>query len=760
MKRDVKAIIREMTLEEKAGMCSGKDFWHLKGVERLGIPEVMVSDGPHGLRKQAEEADHLGLNESIKAVCFPTACATACSFDRDLLEEMGERIGDECQAEDLSVILGPAVNIKRSPLCGRNFEYFSEDPYLASQMAAAHIKGVQSKNVGTSIKHFAANNQEHRRMSCSSEIDERTLREIYLAAFETAIKEAKPDTVMCSYNRINGEFASENHWLLTEVLRDQWGFEGYVMSDWGAVNDRVKGLKAGLELEMPGSGGNTDKEIVEAVKNGELEESVLDRAVERILNIVFKFTDNRQEGKFDLEEDHKLAAKIAGESMVLLKNEGVLPLPAQGKKIAFIGKFAETPRFQGGGSSHINSFKITSALEAVKEVAEVTYAQGYDVKEDVIDQAMLDQAVETAKEADVAVIFAGLPDAFESEGYDRTHMRMPDCQNTLISEIAKVQENVVVVLHNGSPVEMPWADQVKGILEAYLCGQAVGQAEVDILFGKVNPSGKLAETIPYKLSDNPSYLNFPGDGQKVEYKEGVFVGYRYYDTKEMPVRYPFGYGLSYTTFEYSDLQLSSDKIKDTDKLKVTLKVKNTGNRAGKEIVQLYVADKTGAASRPVKELKNFVKVELQPQEEKTVEMELDKRSFAWYNTDIHDWYAASGEYEILAAASSRDIRLKKTVYVESTTELPMHIHMNTTIGELLENPKTKAVVEGMTDSLIQHMGGSSEEENSAASEAITKEMSLKMMENSPLRSMRSFMGMTTEEIQEFIQKLQEAADRR
>ena len=760
MKRDVKAIIREMTLEEKAGMCSGKDFWHLKGVERLGIPEVMVSDGPHGLRKQAEEADHLGLNESIKAVCFPTACATACSFDRDLLEEMGERIGDECQAEDLSVILGPAVNIKRSPLCGRNFEYFSEDPYLASQMAAAHIKGVQSKNVGTSIKHFAANNQEHRRMSCSSEIDERTLREIYLAAFETAIKEAKPDTVMCSYNRINGEFASENHWLLTEVLRDQWGFEGYVMSDWGAVNDRVKGLKAGLELEMPGSGGNTDKEIVEAVKSGELEEAVLDRAVERILNIVFKFTDNRQEGKFDLEEDHKLAAKIAGESMVLLKNEGVLPLPAQGKKIAFIGKFAETPRFQGGGSSHINSFKITSALEAVKEVAEVTYAQGYDVKEDVIDQAMLNQAVETAKEADVAVIFAGLPDAFESEGYDRTHMRMPDCQNTLISEIAKVQENVVVVLHNGSPVEMPWADQVKGILEAYLCGQAVGQAEVDILFGKVNPSGKLAETIPYKLSDNPSYLNFPGDGQKVEYKEGVFVGYRYYDTKEMPVRYPFGYGLSYTTFEYSDLQLSSDKIKDTDKLKVTLKVKNTGNRAGKEIVQLYVADKTGAASRPMKELKNFVKVELQPQEEKTVEMELDKRSFAWYNTDIHDWYAASGEYEILAAASSRDIRLKKTVYVESTTELPMHIHMNTTIGELLENPKTKAVVEGMTDSLIQHMGGSSEEEDSAASEAITKEMSLKMMENSPLRSMRSFMGMTTEEIQEFIQKLQEAADRR
>lgn len=759
MNRDVKAIVKQMTLEEKAGMCSGKDFWHLKGVERLGIPEVMVSDGPHGLRKQAEETDHLGLNESIKAVCFPTACATACSFDRDLLQKMGETIGDECQAENLSVILGPAVNIKRSPLCGRNFEYFSEDPYLASQMAAAHIKGVQSKNVGTSIKHFAANNQEHRRMSCSSEIDERTFREIYLGAFETAIKEAKPDTVMCSYNKINGEFASENHKLLTEILRDEWGFEGYVMSDWGAVNERVKGLKAGLDLEMPGSGGHTDREIAEAVKNGTLDEAVLDTAVERILGIVFKFIDNRQEGKFDKEADHKLAAKIAAESMVLLKNEGILPLPKEGKKIAFIGKFAEKPRFQGGGSSHINSFKVTSALDAVKGVTEVAYAQGYDVKEDKIDQAMFEEAVETAKHADAAVIFAGLPDAFESEGYDRSHMRMPNCQNALISEIAKVQENVVVVLHNGSPVEMPWADDVKGILEAYLCGQAVGQAEVDLLFGDANPCGKLAETIPYKLSDNPSYLNFPGDGQKVEYKEGVFVGYRYYDTKEMPVRYPFGFGLCYTTFEYSDLQLSKGEIMDTDTLKVSLKVKNTGNMAGKEIVQLYVADKTGAVSRPVKELKNFAKVELQPGEEKTVEMELDKRSFAWYCTEIQDWYAATGEYEIMAAASSRDVRLTKTVKVISSVEIPLHVHMNTTISELLENPRTREVIQSMTASLMEHMGGSAEqEEGNAASEAITPEMSLKMMENSPLRSMRSFMGMSTEQVEELIGKLQAAAE--
>ena len=757
MKRDVKKIISQMTLEEKAGMCSGEDFWHLKSVERLGIPAVMVSDGPHGLRKQDQEADHLGQNESIKAVCFPTACATACSFDRELLQTLGETLGEECQAQDVSVILGPAVNIKRSPLCGRNFEYFSEDPYLASEMAAAHIKGVQSKNIGTSIKHFAANNQEYRRMSCSSEMDERTFREIYLGAFETAIKEGKPDTVMCSYNQINGEFASENHKLLTEILRDEWGFEGYVMSDWGAVNERVKGLAAGLDLEMPGSGGYTDKEIVEAVKNGTLDEQVLDTAVERILNIIFKYTDNRQPGRFDLAEDHKLAVRIAEESMVLLKNDGILPLKTEDQKIAFIGKFAKNPRFQGGGSSHINSFKVESALDAVKEYTDVTYAQGYDVKEDKIEEAMLKEAVETAKAADVAVIFAGLPDAFESEGYDREHMAMPNCQNILIEEILKVQPNVVVVLHNGSPVEMPWADQVKGILEAYLCGQGAGAAEAAILFGKVNPSGKLAETIPYKLSDNPSYLNFPGNGKTVEYKEGVFVGYRYYDTKEMPVRYPFGYGLSYTTFAYSDLQLSAKEIKDTDKLTVSLKVKNTGAVAGKEVVELYVADHTGAAFRPVKELKNFVKVELHPGEEKTVSMELNKRSFAWYNEEIHDWYAASGTYEILVGSSSRDIRLKEHVTVLSTTKIPMQIHMNTTISELLAEPKAKAVISDLVDKMMVNMGGGAEE-GTAASEAITPEMTLKMMENSPLRSLRSFAGLSTEEVQSLIEKIQETVN--
>lgn len=749
MERNIKEIVSQMTLEEKAGMCSGKDFWHLKSVERLGVPEVMVSDGPHGLRKQAESADHLGINESIKAVCFPAACATACSFDRELLEEMGSALGTECQAENVSVLLGPAVNIKRSPLCGRNFEYFSEDPYLAGQMAKAHIQGVQKEGVGTSIKHFAANNQEYHRMSASSEVDERTLREIYLAAFETPIREAKPKTVMCSYNRINGVFASEDPWLLDEVLRKEWGYEGYVMSDWGAVNDRVPGLEAGLELEMPASGGDTDRQIVEAVKNGTLKEEVLDRAVERILNIIFDYTDHKKDAVFDMEKDHALAEKVEAESMVLLKNDGVLPLK-KGVRAAFIGAFAKTPRYQGGGSSHINSFRITGALEAAKDMAEITYAQGYGLKEDVIDEALVAEAVEAAKAAEVAVIFAGLPDAFESEGYDRSHMKMPECQNYLIRQVCSVQPNVVVVLHNGSPVEMPWADSVSGILEAYLGGQGVGTAEARILFGEANPCGKLAETVPYKLSDNPSYLNFPGDGDIVEYKEGIFVGYRYYDKKEMPVRYPFGYGLSYTTFTYSNLKLDKTAMKDTDTLTVSVDVTNSGSREGKEIIQLYVADKTGAANRPVRELKNFVKVSLAPGETKTVQMELDKRSFAWYNVKLHDWYAASGTYEIQIGKSSRDIVLCASVELTTEVEVPMDIHKNTTMGQLLSSPKTAPVLQEALGGMMKTFGAG---EGEAAAEAISPEMIKGMLESMPLRGMRSFTGMSSEELDQLIERL-------
>lgn len=758
MSRDIKAIIKEMSLEEKAGMCSGKDFWHLKSVKRLGIPEVMVSDGPHGLRKQSDEADHLGINDSIQAVCFPTACATACSFDRELLEKLGTVLGMECQAQDVSVILGPAVNIKRSPLCGRNFEYFSEDPYLASEMAAAHIKGVQSRNIGTSLKHFAANNQEYRRMSCSSEVDERTLREIYLAAFETAVKEAKPDTIMCSYNRINGEFASENQKLLTDILRKEWGFEGYVMSDWGAVNDRIKGLEAGLDLEMPGNGGWTDRLIVEAVKSGKLKEEVLDTAVERILRVIFKYADHRTEGNFDLEAHHEAAEKMAEESIVLLKNEDILPLKREGNRIAFIGAFAETPRFQGGGSSHINSFKVESALDAVKGWKEILFAPGYSLKEDIIEELLIQEAVEAAKNADTAVIFAGLPDSFESEGYDRSHMRMPDCQNVLIQAVAEVQPNVVVVLHNGSPVEMPWAEKVKGIVEVYLCGQAVGRATVRILFGEANPCGKLAETIPYQLSDNPSYLNFPGDGKTVHYSEGIFVGYRYYDKKGMAVRFPFGHGLSYTTFEYKKMQLSAEQIRDTDTLDVSVILQNTGKMAGKEIVQLYVEDQTGTVQRPVKELKNFVKVELQPGEEKTVHMKLDKRSFSYYEPGIHDWFTPSGTYQILAAASSRDIRLSKTVEVRADDELPIQISWNTTISELMENRKTRPVIRALVEEETAKMQGN-KKEGEAALEAITPEMSMKMFESSPLRSFRNFNSMSEEQLNQLMQELKEAVEK-
>ena len=751
MERDVKEIVRQMTLEEKAGMCSGKDFWHLKSVERLGIPEVMVSDGPHGLRKQAENGDHLGINESIKAVCFPAACATACSFDRDLLEEMGAALGTECQAENVSVLLGPAVNIKRSPLCGRNFEYFSEDPYLAGQMAKAHITGVQKEGVGTSIKHFAANNQEYHRMSASSEVDERTLREIYLAAFETPVKEAKPKTVMCSYNRINGVFASENPWLLDEVLRKEWGYEGYVMSDWGAVNDRVPGLKAGLELEMPASGGETDRQIVEAVKNGTLKEEVLDQAVERILNVIFDYVDHRKDAVFDMEKDHALAEKVETESMVLLKNDGILPLK-KGVRAAFIGVFAKTPRYQGGGSSHINSFRVTGALEAAEKMADLTYAEGYRLKEDVIDEVLVAEAVEAAKSAEVAVIFAGLPDAFESEGYDRTHMRMPDSQNYLIHEVCKVQPNVVVVLHNGSPVEMPWAEEVSGILEAYLGGQGVGTAEVRILFGEANPCGKLAETIPYKLSDNPSYLNFPGDGETVAYREGIFVGYRYYDRKEMAVRYPFGYGLSYTEFSYSNLQLDKSSMKDTDTLTVSVDITNTGKRAGKEIVQLYVADRTGSADRPVRELKNFAKVSLEQGETKTVRMELNKRSFAWYNVKLHDWYAASGTYEIQIGKSSREIVLCDTVELTTDVKVPMEIHKNTTVGQLLRNPDMAQVLQEALSEMMSTMGAGGGE---ASTEAISPEMIRGMMESMPLRGLRSFAGMSEEALNRLVEKLRE-----
>ena len=754
----IRELIAQMTLEEKAGLLSGEDFWHTKGVERLGVPRSMVSDGPHGLRKQDEQADHLGINDSIKAVCFPAASATAASFDPDMIEKMGEALGEACQHEKLSVLLGPAVNIKRSPLCGRNFEYFSEDPYLTGVMATALIKGIQSKNVGTSIKHFALNNQEHRRMSSSSECDERTIREIYFPAFEMAVKEAQPWTVMCSYNRINGTFASEHPWLLTDVLRKEWGFEGYVMSDWGAVSDRVAGVAAGLDLEMPASGGINDRKVVEAVKAGKLDEKLVDLCCERILNIVFRYVENaKPETPWDMEAQHLQAAEVAADCMVLLKNEGgILPLNKE-DDIAFIGEFAEKPRFQGGGSSHINCFKTTGAVEAAKGL-KVTYARGYDVAADDAPADMIAEAAAAAKKAKVAVVFAGLPDAYESEGYDRTHMRMPESQNRLIEAVAEANPNTVVVLHNGSPVEMPWIGRVKGVLEAYLGGQAVGLAEVKVLFGDVNPSGHLPETFPIKLEDNPSYLFYGGEPAGTEYREGIFVGYRYYDKKKMDVLFPFGYGLSYTTFEYSGLKLSADKIKDTDTVTATVTVTNTGTRAGKTAVQLYVGDVEGYvnAVRPVRELKAFKKVELQPGESKEVSFTLCKRAFATWRCEIHDWFVESGEFSIEVGDSSACLPLKATVTVESTQKLPAHYDMNSIVMDLMKDPKAKEVIAPLVSGAAA-IFGDGEGGSDVANEAVSEEMTMAMLQYMPLRSMLGFSNgaVTGEMIDEMLKKMNE-----
>ena len=725
-------------------MCSGADFWHLKGVERLGIPSVMVTDGPHGLRKQAEAADHLGINESEKAVCFPAGCATASSFDRNILKKLGETIGQECQAMGISTILGPAINIKRSPLCGRNFEYYSEDPYAASELAASMIQGVQSKNVGTSVKHFLANNQEKRRMTSSSDVDERTLREIYLTAFEGAVKEGKPWTVMNSYNRINGKYVGESKEYLTDILRNEWGFDGCAVSDWGAVNDRVESLKAGLDLEMPSSGGMNDALIVEAVKDGTLDESVVDTACERIIDIIFRYAENRDpDAKLDLREDHETAAAIEEECIVLLKNDdNILPLSKE-KKVAFIGKYAESPRYQGGGSSHINSWKVESALEAVKEIAE----------------ALLAEAVKTAQEADAAVIFAGLPDNFESEGYDRKHLNMPDCQNTLIEKVAEVQKNVIVVLHNGSPVLMPWKDKVKGIVEAYLGGQAVGRAVVNILYGNVNPSGRLPETFPARLEDTPCYLTYGKGGDHAVYQEGVFVGYRYYTSVDREVLFPFGYGLSYTEFTYSGLKLDKEKMTDQDTLTVTVKVKNTGGRRGKEVVQLYVSPFTGETIRPAVELRGFDKIELEPGEEKEVSFTLDKRAFAYWKEEIHDWYVESGEYQIRIGKNAQDMVLCVPVQVQGTREIPKVYSLNSCLGPLMRDPKAQAVMGAFMGNMSQNTEADEvqkqqelQAENPDA--AVSSEMMTAMMEDMPLRQLISFVpGVTREMLQQLIDAL-------
>ncbi|MEH7336554.1 glycoside hydrolase family 3 C-terminal domain-containing protein [Neobacillus drentensis] len=737
MKRNIKHLIEKMTLEEKASLCSGLNFWELKGIARLGIPSIFVTDGPHGLRKQQQSADHLGLNDSVPATCFPSAVGLASTWNRSLIEKVGTALGEECQEENVAVLLGPGANIKRSPLCGRNFEYFSEDPYLSSELAASHITGVQSEGVGTSLKHFAVNNQEHRRMSVDAIVDERTLREIYLASFENTVKKAQPWTVMCSYNKVNGTYASENKTLLTDILKDEWGFEGFVVSDWGAVNERAKGVAAGLDLEMPSSNGIGDKKIIEAVKSGKLSEHTLDRTVEKLLNIIFMAVDNKKENAvYDKEEHHHLAREVARESMVLLKNEDqILPLKKEGN-IAIIGEFAVRPRYQGGGSSHIKPTKLDNIFEEIEKSASnanLLFSQGYDLKTDLIDDKLLEEAKDAAARSDVAILFVGLPDRYESEGYDREHLRIPVNHQILIEAVSNVQPNLVVVLSNGAPIEMPWLGKVKGLLEGYLGGQALGGAIADLLFGIESPSGKLAETFPNELRHNPSYLNFPGEGDKVEYKEGIFVGYRYYDAKAIEPLFPFGYGLSYTSFDYSNLKIEKSEMDDTETVQVTVTVKNTGEVVGKEIVQLYVRDVESTVIRPEKELKGFEKVDLQPGEEKDVTFILDKRAFAYYNVDIHDWHVESGLFEVLVGKSSAEIILRGSIKVNSTVTIKKSVHRNTTIGDLMADPILSPIVQ---ETLARANEGGPFANMSEDSDSF--EMFQAMMKFMPLRAMVAF----------------------
>jgi beta-glucosidase len=643
-------LVAQMTLTEKASLCSGENFWQTKGVERLGLPRVMVTDGPHGLRKQAGDADHLGIAQSVPATCFPAACATACTFDPALLTEMGRALGEECVQEEVAVILGPGVNIKRSPLCGRNFEYFSEDPLLGGELAAALINGVQEMGVGTSLKHYAANNQESRRMTIDAVVDERAMREIYLKSFEIPIRKAQPWTVMCSYNMIGGVYSSDNKWLLTDVLREDWGYEGLVVTDWGAMNDRVQAVLAGCDLEMPGtaSSGN-DAKIIAAVQDGRLNETDVDKLAVRIVEMVLQAQAGQQKGfRYDAEAHHSLARKIAAESCVLLKNDDdILPLKA-GAKLAVIGGFAKTPRYQGAGSSKINPTRMDNALEELTKLGfSAVYADGY--KGLVADDALIAEAVKTAQEAEIAVIFAGLPDEYESEGFDRQSLDMPESHTRLIRAVSEANPRTVVVLQLGAPVITDWAANIKGLLVTYLGGQAGGGGAADVLSGRVCPGGRLPESWPLNMEDNPSFHYFPGSKKTVEYRESIFVGYRYYETVGKPVAWPFGYGLSYTTFAYDKLVVAGNEM--------TFTVANTGVIAGAETAQVYVGLDESKITRPKKWLAAFEKVRLAPGESTTVRIKLPPETFKFYDAAASVWRVEGGVYTISVGASVSDIRL-------------------------------------------------------------------------------------------------------
>jgi len=697
IQKKITQLLSELTIEEKVALCSGRDDWSTKPIDRLDIPWIWLSDGPHGLRR-APATNKPGYGDQLPATCFPTASALAATWDTDLIYKVGQTLGEESQAQGVNILLGPGVNIKRSVLGGRNFEYFSEDPILSGEMGAAFINGVQSQGVGTSLKHFTANNVETMRMYNNSNVDTRTLHEIYLRPFEIAVKKAQPWTVMACYNRVQGEYGTQSSYLLTDILKKNWGFKGIVVSDWFAVVDRVKAMKAGMHIEMPRVSAINNAIAVEAIHNGTLDIEVVDALVKEILTIVFKAKSLQKEGvKLAIEKDHAFARKVASEAATLLKNENdVLPITKEKyKKIAIIGEFAKDPRYQGNGSSQVKPTKLDNIIDIIKneygEGIEISYAQGYNLSDDH-DTSLIEEAKKVAGQADVALVFSGLPLQYESEGIDRKHINMPASHNQLINEISSAQKNTIVVLTNGSAVTMPWLSNVSGVLETWLGGQAGAGGIADVLFGKVNPSGKLAETFPKRLEDTPAFFNFPGEQGDVLYGERFFVGYRYYDERKITPLFPFGYGLSYTTFEYSDLMLSSKTTTDKEGLTVSLIVKNTGKVKGKEIVQLYVSDKESTLQRPEKELKKFIKVTLEPGEEKKVSFQLDSRDFSYFDAKRNRWVAESGAYVIAAAASSRDIKLSETVQLKSTQKIPLAFDEYTFFIEYWKNEQTRALL--------------------------------------------------------------------
>lgn len=662
MDKSIKDIIKAMTLEEKAALTSGLDNWQTKGVERLNVPKVWMSDGPNGLRKEIKQ--EFVVNESHKAVTYPTAVTVACSFNEDILYTYGEALGKEATAQEVAILLGPALNIKRSPLCGRNFEYLSEDPYLSGKLTQAFIKGIQSQNVGACVKHFACNNQEYHRMVNSSEVDERTLREIYLTGFEIAIKEGKPWAVMSAYNKINGIHASQNKKLLTDILRKEWKYEGMVMSDWCAVNNRVEAIEAGCNLTMPTDTRN-DHLLVEAVNAGKLDVSLLDESCERVLELTHQYHKNYQKKSVSIDELDQVSQMIAEESIVLLKNNGALPLSKE-DNLLFVGPFVKNPRILGGGSAQVNAYQITSLFDVMPEM---NWLEGYsDLDFDRNDDLKTEVLIK-AKNYDKVIVFAGLPEIYESEGFDRLNLDMPDYQNQLIDELGKIHSNVTVVLHNGSVIRLPWEDKVNAIVGCHLGGEAVGRAIHNILFGHISPSGRLAETWPKRLEDTPTYLSYLGKDDKTEYREGVFVGYRYYETKNIDVQYPFGYGLSYSQFSYSNLSLSQQSINANDDLIVTVDITNKGTITAKEVIQLYVSLKQEGRfiDRPIRELKAFDKIELKPNETKTVTFVLNQRSFAYWNTVINNWHVLEGTYQIQICRNASEVILEKDCFINSVT---------------------------------------------------------------------------------------------